>query len=203
MCEPAPWIFSVMPRPNLVICGSSPVAVALARLAAVMGFSVTACAPPSERQAFEHADTIDTASLVADVFGIHHRFTEGATRRPCAPFWILKPPTNPTVGSRKMAAIREKLINDGASRALMLGARRSDIGAIFQRNRPVIFAKSPPGDKNSREIPEITSERHHKNARATVSPSSMETAMKDRKAFTSLTGTGKPKSFLTVFKMEP
>lgn len=41
-----------LPRPQLVVCGSSPVAVALARQAAGLGFALTVCAPAVERGAF-------------------------------------------------------------------------------------------------------------------------------------------------------
>ena len=50
------FVEAVMPRPNLVICGSSPVAVALSRLGAAMGYATTACAPQEEQSAF---DTVD------------------------------------------------------------------------------------------------------------------------------------------------
>lgn len=51
------FVEAVMPQPSLVICGSSPVAVALARLASVMGYAVTACAPQPEQVAFANVDT--------------------------------------------------------------------------------------------------------------------------------------------------
>lgn len=41
-----------LPRPQLVVCGSSPVAVALARQAAGLGFALTISAPTAERDAF-------------------------------------------------------------------------------------------------------------------------------------------------------
>jgi xanthine dehydrogenase accessory factor len=41
-----------LPRPQLVVCGSSPVAVALARQAAGLGFALTIAAPGAERDAF-------------------------------------------------------------------------------------------------------------------------------------------------------
>ena len=50
------FVEPVLPRPQVVICGSSPVAVAVADLAKRAGFAVTACAPATEQSAFDEAD---------------------------------------------------------------------------------------------------------------------------------------------------
>ncbi|MGB7100682.1 MAG: XdhC/CoxI family protein [Xanthobacteraceae bacterium] len=50
------FVEPVLPRPQAVICGSSPVAVAVADLARRTGFSVTVCAPAAEQSAFGEAD---------------------------------------------------------------------------------------------------------------------------------------------------
>jgi xanthine dehydrogenase accessory factor len=50
------FVEPVLPRAQVVICGSSPVAVAVADLAARVGFSVTVCAPEGEQAAFSEAD---------------------------------------------------------------------------------------------------------------------------------------------------
>jgi xanthine dehydrogenase accessory factor len=50
------FIEPVLPRPQVVLCGSSPVALAIADLAPRLGFSVTASAPPAEQSAFARAD---------------------------------------------------------------------------------------------------------------------------------------------------
>jgi xanthine dehydrogenase accessory factor len=50
------FVEPVLPRPNVVICGSSPVAVAIADLAKRTGFAVTICAPAAEQAAFADAD---------------------------------------------------------------------------------------------------------------------------------------------------
>jgi xanthine dehydrogenase accessory factor len=50
------FVEPVLPRAQVVICGSSPVAVAIADLAKRMGFAVTACAPPAEQAAFDDVD---------------------------------------------------------------------------------------------------------------------------------------------------
>ena len=50
------FVEPVLPRPQVVICGSSPVAVAIADLAKRSGFAVTVCAPAPEQLAFADAD---------------------------------------------------------------------------------------------------------------------------------------------------
>jgi xanthine dehydrogenase accessory factor len=50
------FVEPVLPRPNVVICGSSPVAVAVADLAKRLGFATTVCAPAAEQAAFAEAD---------------------------------------------------------------------------------------------------------------------------------------------------
>jgi len=50
------FIEPVLPHPQLVVCGSSPVAVAIADLARRIGFAVTVCAPSAEQGSFAEAD---------------------------------------------------------------------------------------------------------------------------------------------------
>jgi xanthine dehydrogenase accessory factor len=50
------FVEPVLPRPQVIVCGASPVAVALAELARRAGFAVTACAPAIEQAAFEEVD---------------------------------------------------------------------------------------------------------------------------------------------------
>jgi xanthine dehydrogenase accessory factor len=50
------FVEPMLPRPQVVICGASPVAVAVADLAKRTGFAVTACAPAAEQPAFGDAD---------------------------------------------------------------------------------------------------------------------------------------------------
>jgi xanthine dehydrogenase accessory factor len=50
------FVEPVLPRSRVVICGSSPVAVAIADLAKRTGFAVTICAPAAEQGAFGDAD---------------------------------------------------------------------------------------------------------------------------------------------------
>ena len=46
------FVEPVLPRPEIVVCGSSPVAVAIADLGKRLGFAMTACAPTAEQGAF-------------------------------------------------------------------------------------------------------------------------------------------------------
>jgi xanthine dehydrogenase accessory factor len=50
------FVEPVLPRPQVVICGSSPVAVAVADFAKRTGFAVTVCAPSVEQSAFAEAE---------------------------------------------------------------------------------------------------------------------------------------------------
>jgi xanthine dehydrogenase accessory factor len=50
------FVEPVLPRPQVVICGSSPVAIAIADLARRIGFAVTVCAPAAEQAAFVEAE---------------------------------------------------------------------------------------------------------------------------------------------------
>jgi xanthine dehydrogenase accessory factor len=50
------FVEPVLPRPQVVICGSSPVAVAVADLAKRCGFAVTVCAPTAEQSTFDDVD---------------------------------------------------------------------------------------------------------------------------------------------------
>ena len=64
------FVEPVLPRPQVVICGSSPVAVAIADLARRSGFSVTACAPATEQNAFNEVDRrIEGYALSVDEAG--------------------------------------------------------------------------------------------------------------------------------------
>ncbi len=50
------FVEPVLPRPQVVIYGSSPVAVAIADLAKRSGFTVTVCAPAAEQSTFDDVD---------------------------------------------------------------------------------------------------------------------------------------------------
>jgi xanthine dehydrogenase accessory factor len=50
------FVEPVLPQPQIVVCGSSPVAVAIARLGRQIGFTITACAPAAEQASFPEPD---------------------------------------------------------------------------------------------------------------------------------------------------
>jgi xanthine dehydrogenase accessory factor len=50
------FVEPMLPRPEIVVCGSSPVAVAIADLGRRLGFVMTACAPAAEQGAFTEPD---------------------------------------------------------------------------------------------------------------------------------------------------
>jgi xanthine dehydrogenase accessory factor len=50
------FVEPVLPRPQIVVCGASPVAVAIADLGRRIGFAVTVCAPEAEQGAFTDPD---------------------------------------------------------------------------------------------------------------------------------------------------
>jgi len=50
------FVEPVLPRSQIIICGSSPVAIAIADFAKRAGFAVTACAPTDEQAAFSDID---------------------------------------------------------------------------------------------------------------------------------------------------
>jgi xanthine dehydrogenase accessory factor len=50
------FVEPVLPRPQIVICGASPVAVAIADLGRRIGFDITVCAPAVDQNAFGEAE---------------------------------------------------------------------------------------------------------------------------------------------------
>jgi xanthine dehydrogenase accessory factor len=73
------FVEPVLPRPQVLLCGSSPVAVSLADLARRIGFAVTVCAPAAEQLAFAEADRrIEGYALPVDEEGA--RFIVVATQ---------------------------------------------------------------------------------------------------------------------------
>jgi xanthine dehydrogenase accessory factor len=64
------FVEPVLPQPQVVICGSSPVAVAVADLARRSGFAVTVCAPTAEQATFAEVDRrIEGYALPVDEAG--------------------------------------------------------------------------------------------------------------------------------------
>jgi xanthine dehydrogenase accessory factor len=67
------FVEPVLPRPQVIVCGSSPVAVAIADLAKRSGFAVTVCAPSAEQAAFaEIEQRIEGYALPVDEPGARY-----------------------------------------------------------------------------------------------------------------------------------
>jgi xanthine dehydrogenase accessory factor len=67
------FVEPVLPRPNVVICGSSPVAVAVADLAKRVGFAVAVCVPQAEQRSFADADRrIEGYALPVDEVAVRY-----------------------------------------------------------------------------------------------------------------------------------
>jgi xanthine dehydrogenase accessory factor len=133
------FIEPVLPKPNLVICGSSPVAVALAGLARAAGFFITAAA-----SAADHASFAGQADRLVDGFAVpgpEHglRFivvaTQGRGDRDALRAALATDAAYVAfVGSRrKAAALRAQLAAEGVSEERLASFRAPaglDIGAI-------------------------------------------------------------------------
>jgi xanthine dehydrogenase accessory factor len=132
------FVEPVLPRPEIVVFGSSPVAVAIAELGRRIGFAVVVCAPAAEQAGFVAADRcIDGYALPADetgtrfiVIATQGRGDEVALRAAFAG----KSHYIAFVGSRKKAeALRAKLAEGGIApeRLAKLKAPAGlDLGAI-------------------------------------------------------------------------
>lgn len=132
------FVEPILPHPEIVVCGSSPVAVAVAELGRRIGFAVTVCAPAAEQASFVAADRrVEGYALPADeagprfvVIATQGRGDEAALRA------ALAVETNylAFVGSRKKAAaLKAKLAETGIApeRLAQLKAPAGlDLGAI-------------------------------------------------------------------------
>ena len=114
------FVEPVLPRPQVVICGSSPVAVAVADFAKRTGFAVTVCAPAAEQPAFGDADRriegyalpVDEAAARYVVVSTQGRGDEAALLAALS----VDADYVAFVGSRKKAeALKTKLARDGVS----------------------------------------------------------------------------------------
>lgn len=132
------FIEPVLPKPDLVVLGASPVAIALADLAPRFGYRVVVVSPPEDQALFPAADERVTAFALAEaaeaerhlVVATQGRHDEAALKAAL----VAEGASVAFVGSRrKMAALRESLIEDGlpAERFERLrGPAGLDLGAI-------------------------------------------------------------------------
>ena len=132
------FVEPVLPRPVLVICGASPVAMALDDLARRMGFFVAVCAPAADCAAFPEADRLtvgfvpppelsENLYLVISTQGAGDHAALAATIRLHTKYFAF-------VGSRKkIAALKAELTEEGveASELEKIHAPAGlDIGAV-------------------------------------------------------------------------
>jgi xanthine dehydrogenase accessory factor len=116
------FIEPMLPAPELIVCGSSPVAAAIADLGPHVGFSVTVVAPAAERSAFKPVDR--TVEAIAELPGSRaERFVVVATQGK-RDFDTLKTaletdiPFVAFIGSkRKAAALKARLAEAGVAAA--------------------------------------------------------------------------------------
>lgn len=131
------FVEPVLPRPEVLVLGSSPVALALADLAGRFGFAVTACAPGSELVAFGAELTLHEGYALPAGFGANRYIVvttqgkgdEAALRGALA----VDAAFTAFVGSRKkMAALRMKLAADVPAERLdaVQAPAGIDLGAI-------------------------------------------------------------------------
>ncbi len=130
------FVEPVLPHPEIVVCGSTPVAVAVAELGRRIGFAVTVCAPAADQASFAEADRrIDGYALPVDEAGMRFvvvatqgRGDEAALRAALA----VEANYVAFVGSRKKAeALKAKLAQSGIDPA----AAREAQGAGRARSR--------------------------------------------------------------------
>ena len=132
------FVEPILPRPHMVICGASPVAVALADLGRRMGFFTVVCAPAADHGAFGDADRlIDGFSLPQDYAGTGYIViaTQGRGDSAALRAMIDAQATYfAFVGSRKKAAALKNDLIAGGIMADQLEKIRApaglDIGAI-------------------------------------------------------------------------
>lgn len=132
------FIEPVLPRPEILICGASPVAAALATLAPLMGFKVVVAAPAEDQARFVEADR-RVGGFDLSALGSAERYvvvaTQGRGDEAALSAAIAVPHRYLAfVGShRKAAALRRSLAGKGAD-AERLAALRCpaglDLGAV-------------------------------------------------------------------------
>lgn len=132
------FVEPILPRPQLYVCGASPVAVAIAAIAQRMGFFVSVCAPAADHSLFSDADRlVDGYELPDD--GSSGRYvivsTQGRGDTAALKSALAVPSAYVAfVGSRKKAAVlKEELRAVGVSLSQLESLRAPaglDLGAI-------------------------------------------------------------------------
>jgi len=161
------FVEPVLPRSQIIICGSSPVAIAIADFAKRAGFAVTACAPTDEQAAFGDIDRrIEGYALPVDEPGARYivistqgRGDEAALLAALA----VDAEYVAFVGSRKKAeALKSSMVRRGISEerlARLKAPAGLDLGAITPEEIAIsILAEivAVQRHKNDRVKPAIT-----------------------------------------------
>jgi xanthine dehydrogenase accessory factor len=131
------FVEPVLPVPQLLVCGSSPVAVAVAELGRRIGFALTVCAPAAEQASFAEADRriegyalpVDEAGQRYVVIATQGRGDEAALQAALA----IEAEYVAFVGSRKKAeTLKAKLAGGVAAERLarLKAPAGLDLGAI-------------------------------------------------------------------------
>jgi xanthine dehydrogenase accessory factor len=132
------FVEPILPRPQLYVCGASPVAVAIAAIAQRMGFFVSVCAPSADHALFADTDRlVDGYEIPADSGSGRYVIvsTQGRGDTAALKSALAVPSAYVAfVGSRKKAAVlREELAAAGVSPSQLENLRAPaglDLGAI-------------------------------------------------------------------------
>lgn len=131
------FVEPILPRPQLYVCGASPVAVAIATMAPRMGFFVSVCAPAADHALFGEGDRfIDGYEIPADGGGRYVIVaTQGRGDTAALKSALAAPSAYVAfVGSRKKAAVlKDELAIFGVSPSQLETLRAPaglDLGAI-------------------------------------------------------------------------
>lgn len=132
------FVEPILPRPQLYVCGASPVAVAIAAIAQRMSFFVSICAPTADHALFGDADRlVDGYEIPADSASSRYVVvsTQGRGDTAALKSALAVPSAYVAfVGSRKKAAVlKDELAAAGVSSAQLENLRAPaglDLGAI-------------------------------------------------------------------------
>ena len=132
------FVEPMLPRPEIVVCGSSPVAVAIVDLGRRMGFAMTACAPAAEQAAFAAPDRrIEGYALPVAHEGARHIVVSTQSRGDEAALQAalsVDADYVAFVGSRRKAATLTAKLRDGGMDEARLARLKApaglDLGAI-------------------------------------------------------------------------
>ena len=157
------FIEPVLPRPQIVLCGSSPVAVAIADLAPRLGFSVTACAPAAEQAAFAASRPANRRLRAARNRGgraLHCRLDAEPGRRESA--------DRSALDRRPLRRLRRQPVESADAESGAGGARRRQraSGRVCARRPGSISAPSARRKSRSRSSPRSSPSAAAANSRA-------------------------------------